>query len=643
MAKVPIVHQTFAAFAGDDESIALLLLSAGISHRDSINVYVSKIARLARILGYLRQGTAYTTNVGGSPTKLPGLFPYSFATGGVTTLKTLGVFDDASDEYEVVVSTDKGANWTLLEDLGSGFSGKIPDSAAFGNLRYLTFGKGTPRVYNSTALASVGVTQSPKPTIVTNGAGILSGSFEYKVVSMKPNKDRQGASEVSTEIIVSLKKHTVSWTADTDGTVIGYEIYRTTGTGELFYLAGTVEGRLTVTFEDNVLDSVIFQKRILQEHGDPPPDGVRFCEPHETRMWWLGTDEDPRKAFYSDRGRAEEVGAASFLDLTAQNGGADKITGGTGNFFRSFIIWLEQSVWRVSGTGTLVNNVPDLRREQTSSRVGTVSSRSVVKVPENAVFTNEAGRPVSTSGPGLAFFTPNLDIRVLDGDADTVVSTAKSTFLATVNWDARDTINAIHHPTEPAIIWFVPTGVSTVPNAGVMWNYAQGVWTEIDTTPFLSSMLTDDRDALVGSNSTATGGLTYKWWNGNTFDGANITSTYFSKPIFGHSDGQAAPHLRKRSRRVDLVFSAHDSSRSVTFDWFTGFVEAGATVFGTKSLSLLDATGSHVQVRAVLKNTSGNYPVSKVIRFRVTDTGSGDPWELDHFIYHFQVLPGMTE
>jgi hypothetical protein len=155
---------------------------------------------------------------------------------------------------------------------------------------------------------------------------------------------------VSNTLTVVGKSVSLSWSQDSNVSVDGYEIYRTSGTGSTFYYVATLVGRATVAYTDNISDQTILENRVMEEHGDAPPVAY-WCEPHKQRMWWLRTDTYPTRAYWSDPGLADSVYAENFLDFSDSETVGDVITGALGNYEGLLVVFTEKAVWTVSGTG----------------------------------------------------------------------------------------------------------------------------------------------------------------------------------------------------------------------------------------------------------------------------------------------------
>ena len=251
-----IQTQTFTVFLGTQEGIHSVALPTIYSSSGSRNLWIDKLGSAKKILGYAKQNSsAVTTNTGASATRLRDLRAYR-QTGASFTRQLLGVFDDGSDEYELWYSTNDGVAWTFIADLGSGSVGAIPDFAQVDNDLFFANGVVAPRLWNGSALSTAGPSaKSPTITAAVNTAsGQLNGSYSWKMVSVDGAEVRSAGSVTSNIIQLQDEQADLSWTADSDTDVVGYELYRTTGTGANFYFVTFIDGRTTATYTDNASD-----------------------------------------------------------------------------------------------------------------------------------------------------------------------------------------------------------------------------------------------------------------------------------------------------------------------------------------------------------------------------------------------------
>jgi hypothetical protein len=492
----PLQTQVFDAFLGTQEGIHSIILPDIYSSGGSKNVYIDKFGRVAQINGYTRvNSSAFTTDTGASAAMVRGLIPYRATGGGSITRKLLIVLDDQVNEWEIHVSTDNGATKSFLYDAGSGSVGQIPDAAQFGDDLYITNGKVAPRVYDGTSIAAAGLTQSPTITATESASsGNLSGNYQYKLVSTIAGL-RQAGSAASTSVLLTGKQMSLSWTADGNTNVDGYEIYRTTGTGTVYYYVASIDGRTTVAYTDNIGDLTILENRVLEEHGDAPPTAY-FCEPHKQRMWWLRTDTNPTRGYWSDPGDPESVYAENYLDFSDSETVGDQITGGLGNYEGLLVVFTEKALWTVSGTGAIIGDITDWTKTRTNAQTGSVTHRSAVRIPAGSKYSDQTGQIQTTSVSSIAYWTPLGDIRLFDGDNDLIISHPVKDTIRDFNYEQRAKIHALQDDHNGQIVWFFPSANSGEPDTAVCWNYNFGVWYVWEPMPFGAS-------ACLGPSSIA--------------------------------------------------------------------------------------------------------------------------------------------
>ena len=639
---LPILSQPFDAFLGEDQSKSSILLSTAYSSGGSSNLYIDKLGRIRQIDGYAKvNASSLTTNTGASSVKIVNLFAFRTTTSGTFTRQLMAVLDDGADEWELWYSTDDGATWNFIVDLGASSVGKIPIFVQFGDLLYIVNGAMTARVWNGTALSSAGATQLAAPTITDAGAGPLNGNFLWKITPIKTDGSRKASSAASAVTPLQNRRATVAWVADVDTDVVGYEVSRTRGTGKVFYFNGYVNGRTTVTFTDQKSDADLIAGRPLQEHGDGPPTGIYVNVAHRGRVWWLRTDTFPRRGYYSDAGDADSVWTDDqYLDFTEGEEMGDVITGAVGDYEGMLVVGLERSIFTVSGTGRVIGIEKDWNKRRTNAEAGVAAHRSMIKVPKGARFPDVDGRIVETPANMVAYFTPLGDIRIFDGDNDTVISHAVVDTVQGFNYAQRRKVWVLKDKSRSHITWFFPSAAATECDTGVTWNYEAGTWHVWEALNFACGVEVESATAastlLVGEARIATGGYVYTFFSGNTFDGSAIPATLMLKPFWAAEPGSLESDYGrlKRFRSAILLFETDASPVTVTYGWLGGdagdddAVDGSTTVSGTSRQPLL--------------TEDSNGPFHDYgIRQRVSTSQSSGPWILTGLRLNYQVLPGM--
>ena len=618
----PIQTQTFSVFLGTQEGIHSVALPSIYSSSGSRNLWIDKLGRAKKILGYSKQNSsAVTTNTGGSATRLRALRAYR-QTGSSFTRQLLGLFDDGSNECELWYSTNSGVAWTFIADFGSGSINRIPDFAQVDNNLFFVDGVVAPRVWNGSSLATAGASgKSPTITAAVNtSSGQLNGSYTWKMVSMDAAEARSAGSVTSNVTQHQDEQANLSWTADSDTDITGYELYRTTGTGANYYFVTFIDGRTTTSYTDNASDLDILEHRLLEEHGDAPATGTYFCEPHKQRLWWGRTDTNPRRVFWSDPGKPDQVGANNYLDFTDQSSVGDILTGLVGDFEGMLVVFLERSIWTVSGTGQVVSDLMDWVRTKSNAVIGAVSHRSIVQIPAGAVYTDASGEQVTCARVMQAYFTPLGDIRLFDGNNDIIISTPVKETLKTALYAQRTKVHATHDIENGHVVWFWPgptaTGDDAECNQAVVWNYRWGVWYVWPDMPMSASTTvetsSDTQVILTGEAQTAKGGFCYEFFDGDSFDGSNIPSV---------GRGSASKSLEP----IGLQLITSDGNGVDTDD-------------GSNVTVAFDS----VQTIINLEGSNGDFVQDVGCRIRISDDAANGSWSLEGMTLGYQVLPGAT-
>ena len=678
----PIQTQTFTVFMGTQEGIHSVALPVIYSSSGSRNLWIDKLGRAKKILGYSKQNSsAVTTNTGSAATMVRALRGYRQTGAAISNRQVIGVFEtndgDSADEYELWYSTNDGAAWTFIVDLEDESSGRIPDFAQVDNTLFFTNGVVTPRAWNGSSLSVAGPSaKSPTPSAAVNTAsGTLNGSYSWKLVSVEADGTRHPGSTTSNTIQLADEQCNLSWTADSDTDVVGYELYRTTGSGVTFYLVTYIDGRTTAAYTDNTDDLTIVVNRSIAEHGDAPPAGSYFCEPHKQRLWWGRTDTNPRRVHWSDPGLPDQVGTNNYLDFTDQTSVGDVVTGLVGDFEGMLVVFCERSIWTVTGTGQIVSDIMDWTRMKSNAVTGTVSHRSVIKVPAGAVYTDSSGNQVTTPRVMQAYFTPLGDIRIFDGNNDTVISTPVKETLKEFLYAQRSKVHAVHDIESGHIIWYwpgaTPSGLQAECTKAVAWSYRWGVWYVWPDMPMASSTTvetsSDTQVILTGEAQPSKGGFCYKFFDGDSFDGSNIPARWITKVIYGTENSwdtrspQKMMSVIKRYRWLDIIAEA-DADVTLNIEWMSGASSDEAVSRGAASKSLaalsmqlITSDGNGIQTVAEsnlvlptdsvqkiinLEGTNGDYIEDVGCRIRISDDAQNGSWSLEGMTLGYQLLPG---
>lgn len=665
----PKQTQIFSAARGDHEGINVVQLPDWFSPSESQNLRFTKNGRVEKILGFVQaNSTPVTMNTSGEDAEGHALFEYW---GGASTPKIIACFVDngfyaggtfAGDEYEFWVSSDAGATWTFGIDLGQHGTKADADfrpmltSFEYNDVLYIAVHKENPQQYDGSSFSDAGPSQSPTPTLSVGAAGTPSGVFECRLVSLI-GKDRQAGSAVSAAVHLNAEKGSVSWTADSNTNVTGYEVYFTTGTGVEFYYVATIDGRTTTSYTMDLSDAEIRQGRPLDRHGDAPPNDVRICALWKDRGWWGRTEANPSRLYYSDPFRVDEVSPNSFFDVEGRTRGDDALTGLFGGFQGSLVVFKRHQIFMVGGSGEILEGFADFSVRETSATAGSVGTQCIVDVPAGARFVNEAGGIETLPIATLAYWAPDNTIRIFDGDSDRIISHAKKEFLQTAAGENQQWHFVVEHDREnEEISWFFTTDNTASQfnenNVGVMWNYREGAWSELSNTPFSCALTTVDTTGkqllLCGTvgNLGGTGaddGEVYINKSGNHYNGAgnNITAEWWTKPLLGvGEEGTPIMNRKKRLRRLEVLTTAQSSSQNLSVEWYGDYADSGATASGSATVDMNGSNVTHVQNRVNMKSAGSDYLSAKAPRLRFFDVSDDAAWAMPGFALEYQVLPG---
>lgn len=638
---IPITSQALVAFLGEDQSKSSVLLPDLYSSGGSRNLYIDKIGRIRTIEGFSKQTTtALTTNGGSNGAKIVALFPYRGTSGGSFTRQIMAVIDDGTDEWELWYSTDSGATFTFIADLGTSSVGRIPSFVQFGDELYIVNGVITARMWDGTTLASAGASVLAAPTLVVTTAGPLSGTFLWKVVPRKTTGVRKPASTASAVTQITDKQGDLTWIADADATVAGYEIYRTSGSGAVFFYIDFVTGRTTVTYSDTLRDTELIGRRILAEHGDAPPTGAYLVTQHKGRVCYGRTDTYPRRVWLSDPGDADSVYVdENYIDCTEGEDMGDVLTGIRGDHEGMLVATLERAVFTISGTGELIGDRLDWRKRRTNARQGSVSQRAIVKVPKGARYFDEKGVEHNTAEETLAYFSPIGDIRLFSRNADIIISQGIKDRISSFAYAQRAKVWAVTDTVLNHIVWYFPESGETECTAAVAWNYQFGTWHYWSNQTLGHGIETETSTAaqliLVGDNRTGTGAFVYEYKDGTTFDTVTYTATLMTKPLWPRNrNGQIMFSRMVRERYLDLVFERDYSPDNVTVMWLP--YDAADDDDPAGAVAVAGSSRVHAQIRT----SDGRHFHSFAPRFRITTTG-GRGWILTAGERGYQILAGQ--
>jgi len=648
MAELPLQRKLFPAFLGLHEGVRPIVLPEVYSSGGSQNVYVDKFGRIKVVLGFAKRNSSETTSdTGGTSGPITGLFSYRSSTSSEVS-HLLKVLDGASSEWEVWRSTNDGSSWTFALE-GATAAGTLADFSQLGNECVIAGPDDGPYNYDGTNVAVIAPTQSPTVSASTTGTGVLNGTKQYKLLSVILDARQKGA-VASTAVAFENQNASLTWTADVNTNVTGYELYATTGTGKVFYFVTYIDARLTASYTDVMADTVLVTHRVMEEHGDAPPSGVRFCESHLQRMWYArvdGAKDNTRSLWYSDVGDAFSVYAENKFTLTDEDSAGDHITGLLGGFKESLLVFMENGIWRVTGTGQVFGDQSDWAAQRSSARVGAVSHRAFQKVPPGSVYLDQFGKQHVTSGATVAYLTPYNDIRLFDGEADTIISFPVEGTLASTIYQYRGKSFSYIDQQRNEIVWvFVGVNGSAHPDTAVAWSLTYGAWF-VRTLFWAASAVEHREGGASGNNYVLLGGsgagdltqphegFVYENWSGTAFGSNAITGIWMTGALYGFTEDRIERSADKRWRWIDLS-TAGATSTTFTVSWLLGDAADDGSTQGSTS-----GTGASLMRIKMRTSATNDYLHSTGVRLKIQAGSTNDQWAIESLELAYQVLPGL--
>lgn len=653
----PVRKLPIHAFLGEQESHEALTLPQVHGTGGSFNVWFDRFGRVTPILGYTRQSLSPFV-VGGVSTILRGLYRYAiFQSPFPLTDVVLGFFDSVTGKgtvnghYVFCRSGSRGADWETMLDFGTFAVGSQPDFAQLGTDVILappaydgaTFSQ---QRFNGTLIVPIQAPRMGVPFLSGGGAGIMKGTFTVRIVPVHSDNSRGIGSPLSNQVQLNNDALAINWNVDTHPLTVGYEVYCSTGSGKVLFFVGQTTA-LSMTID--LADADIREGRACEEHGDFPFVAA-FVEAHGQRMWYGGIDLNlvtggepyPRRWYFSDPGRPESCYGFNFIDASDAENLGGVTTGSTGNFMGAIVHWFEDSVWTTSGTGRWIGDVIDYRTKRSNAKVGCLTHRAVARIPAGARYTDANGQFVSTSQVTLAYLTPSKDIRLFDGDGDTIVSFGMAKQLGRLGPYAGVRAFVLEDTDRGEYTWCFPSETATENDLAVTWNirygvwYARPIWQLACALPMIQLQVSviannDLRPNMIlaGSSVLNTGGVCYRLWNGYLADGGAFNWQWFSKTLYGlarSGEAESASELMaymKRFRWTQLLFKREEpvvGTVPVDVAWLRGDAADEDDHIGTVTVQVPETCQRRVQ--HLLVDGSGEFLHDQGMRLRIRGTSS---------------------
>ena len=242
-------------------------------------------------------------------------------------------------------------------------------------------------------------------TATTELTGILDGDYKY-VVTFVTETSESLPTEIPVEITADEQNITLENIPISDNpSVIGRNIYRTTGTGAVFMLVlpdadndMTIEDNETQTLTDEVPDAQL--RREVDYQSGKPVEGLKTIANYNNILFGAGNPDVPHRLYFSKMSEPEKWFALNFLDF--QEDFVQPIQAIETEHDRLYV-FKNQSIYAVAGTG-----LEDLESMQLMKNLGTPGQNCIDSFNGFVSFIDMSGKIQSFGGGG----NKRLDIPV---------------------------------------------------------------------------------------------------------------------------------------------------------------------------------------------------------------------------------------
>lgn len=423
--------------------------------------------------------------------------------------------------------TLNATTFTTIPSAQSVFTaGQKMDYTMYQNLMFMGNGGATPYKYNGAEFTRHGIPQATAPTsISTSSAGVLSGTYSYKVTYVNSFSAESNPSSATTSVAFSGPTRILVNglpVAPTSFGVTARKIYRTVTSGTTYLLLTTINDNTTTSYEDNTADADLGASAPV-DHD--PPSNYKMIKTFQERLFTVD-NQNPGYVFYSELAEPFYFPATNFVKIG--DGDGEVITGINihGN---SLVVYKTNSVWVIYMPST---DPLDWVRVKTNSKVGAGSHRAVANFEDLQLFLG-----TNFSKP-LGFYAFNGSTTSPDGNLTTVTAVRSDSKSDKIESDVLTFQNA-YLENAAAIdyknkIWVAVTYSGTTNNRIYQYDYSRrnkdrtsGSW--VPFTGLNISCFTVYNNKLYGGSSTANGFVYELDTSTYSDDGAAINSYFWTK------------------------------------------------------------------------------------------------------------------
>jgi hypothetical protein len=501
-------------------------------------------------------------------------------------------------------------------------SAQMENHAFFGN------GNVTPYKYNGTAFTRHGVPQATMTVSAnSNGAGVLTGDYQYKVTYVNSQSVEGDVSSALTTFAVAAKQIRLTSlpVAPQSFGVSARRIYRTVAGGTSFLRVTTVNDNTTTLYDDNTADGSLGLAAPTNK-GEPPKYSCIVY--HQNRLF-MNDSDNPGLLWWTDLNEPYTVNlTTNFAAIGDQS--SDLITG-LAVFNNTLAVFCQKAVWLVYMADTDPANWRYIRAK------APYSSKSPYGLFE---YDNKMGYPAVQTDKfvgvaGMSGDAPDTDVATLS--IATAGSTLKSSRVEPDMFDIQEAylgnISSIVFK-NVAYISMTKGANQTTNNRIYIMDFSKtdlskkqreswAPWTGLNAAQFAVF-----NGVLYFGSSTQTGKLWKQNSGVSTDDGSAINSYFWTKEFAG---GKAEESFEKDFRWTNLLVDlagayfmsvgVRTDSDSGTGDNYNLDLDPNASLWGTMTwgidtwgagatqkdmrLYLAGARGKRIQYRFSNQNIAG--------------------------------------
>ncbi len=391
--------------------------------------------------------------IAGSPT-ITGIFQLQRSDGSECVIIGAG-----TDIYQDVTSP--------ISILSGQTSGALYDFAALNDYAIIVNGADANRKFDCSTVTELGIDPPAVGAFAaTEGVAgaIPNGTYQYVVTFVNGDgRESNPTTPISVSVVggpsvVDLTGIPVS----SDPQVVDRNIYRTFAGGARFFFVQSVGDNVATVDLDNTPDSGLGAE--VEFDNDKPPI-FKYIETHKNRSFGVEA-ANPNRVRFSKDSNESAYPALNFIDVSPDDG--DIITGII-SYFDLLVIFKRESIYVLTG-----NDEFDfvLRRAQTDTRVGTVSTRTAVVLGNMVIFLSERG----------VYAFDGVRTHYLSSKIEAIWDKAAANQPRTFNWSQEGITAAVSYKAKSRT-WYwltIPTGASLQNDTTLIYDSELKNWTLFD-------------------------------------------------------------------------------------------------------------------------------------------------------------------